>query len=354
MTAVSGKHKKILVIRFSALGDVAMTVPVVKTFLQNNPEIRLAVLSNSQNADLFADMPRLEFIGADLKGRHKGFIGIFKIFNTVRRQVQFDAVADLHGVLRSHILRLLFLMIGKKTAVIDKGRFEKYALVRKENKIFRPLPHAMDRYMQVFQKIGFPVAHPEFTSEGLLSEPPKLYKSRLELPQTKNGGPIRLGFAPFAAHHLKMYDLDKIKEVIRYFDRKPYQLYFFGGTPAEKLFIQYWEKQFRHAVSIPKGTGLQAELELMKGLRLMVSMDSANMHLASLAGIPVISLWGPTHPFAGFSGYNQDPVNAIQRNDLSCRPCSVYGRGSCWRGDHACMQGIAPETVIQKIESLII
>lgn len=339
--------------RFSALGDVAMVVPVVKTLLHNNPDLQLIMLGYVQHAGLFAGISRLEFMGADLKGRHKGFIGIFRIFQMVRKTVQFDAVADLHGVIRSHLLRFLFRLMGKKTAVIDKGRYEKYALTRKENKIFRPLTHTTERYMRVFQQLGFPVAHPELTSEGILSEPPKLYKNRV-IPKVQQGdGPLRIGFAPFAKHDLKMYDLDRMKEVIAHYDKAPYELYLFGGTPAEQLIIRDWQKQFSRLFSLPEGASLREEIEFMKTLKLMVSMDSANMHLASLAGIPVLSIWGPTHPFAGFYGYNQDPRMALQLNDLGCRPCSVFGGRSCWRGDHACMQQIDKEMVIQKISDLL-
>ena len=77
----------------------------------------------------------------------------------------------------------------------------------------------------------------------------------------------------------------------------------------------------------------------MSHLDVMLSMDSANMHLASLTGIPVVSVWGATHPMAGFLGYNQDPENVIQI-DLECRPCSIYGNKPCQRGDYACLQNI--------------
>jgi ADP-heptose:LPS heptosyltransferase len=85
---------------------------------------------------------------------------------------------------------------------------------------------------------------------------------------------------------------------------------------------------------------------------LAVSMDSANMHLASLFGIPVISIWGATHPFTGFNGWNQPPGNAVQI-DLYCRPCSVFGNKPCYRGDHACMQLLPEEMILERIKSLI-
>ena len=90
----------------------------------------------------------------------------------------------------------------------------------------------------------------------------------------------------------------------------------------------------------------------MSHLDLMISMDSANMHLASLVNTPVVSVWGATHPYAGFLGWNQSPENIVQ-TDLPCRPCSVYGRKQCLRGDIACMESITPQSIVDKVESIL-
>ena len=93
---------------------------------------------------------------------------------------------------------------------------------------------------------------------------------------------------------------------------------------------------------------MNGELALMGQLDAMLSMDSANMHLASLVGTRVVSIWGGTHPYAGFLGWNQKESDCIQL-DLPCRPCSVYGNKRCLRGDYMCMNGITPEYILQKI-----
>ena len=84
----------------------------------------------------------------------------------------------------------------------------------------------------------------------------------------------------------------------------------------------------------------------------MLSMDSANMHLASLTNTPVISIWGATHPYAGFMGWNQPQNNAIQM-DMDCRPCSIYGNKKCFRKDYACMNQIDESVIVQKIKDII-
>ena len=88
----------------------------------------------------------------------------------------------------------------------------------------------------------------------------------------------------------------------------------------------------------------------MSYIDVMVSMDSANMHLASLVGTTVVSVWGATHPYAGFMGWNQKEENAVQVT-LPCRPCSIFGNKPCRRGDYACLRQIEPSDIIQKIEN---
>ena len=331
-------RQKILVMRFSALGDVALTIPVLKAFLATNKDVSVVMASEQQLAGLFSGIERLEFEGFDLKGEYKGVTGIFKIFNTLKKKHDFSLVADLHGVIRTHVLRVLFEASRRKTEVINKGRIEKYALVRKENKIFRPLPHATERYADVFRRLGFKINLPPVDNTLNKLDPKEAV--------------VKIGFAPFAKHAAKMYSLDKFKEIVQYFDRAPYELYFFGGKGAERLLLADWEHIFSRAVPMSATSSIAEELEIMGKMRAMVTMDSANMHLASLVNIPVISLWGPTHPYAGFYGFQQDPLNAVQVS-LSCRPCSVFGNTNCWRGDHACMEQITPEMVEEKLLKLL-
>lgn len=91
---------------------------------------------------------------------------------------------------------------------------------------------------------------------------------------------------------------------------------------------------------------------LISYLDVMLSMDSANMHLASLVQVPVVSVWGATHPSIGFYGYNQNPGNAVQI-DLDCRPCSVFGDYPCVREDYACLTRLSKEKILDKIQEVL-
>jgi ADP-heptose:LPS heptosyltransferase len=572
----------LLVFRFSALGDVAMTVPVVKSLLQQYPDLQVTYVSNAFVAPLFTGIERLHFQAADLKGRHNGIKGLFNLYRELSRTYNFDAIADLHNVLRTQILRFFFIASFKKIAVIDKGRKEKKELTRKEHKVFKPLKSTIQRYADVFAALGLPVQlhqhlesvkhnsspheynvsqgenqlHTEYSDnhfnqsnlqtteysklqsnhdaqansgpqvnpvqERITGEPSvssiedfrspdsgnqaasnsadnsaedateikRLHLSgpgqqnqssqnrqsssepqpqetfqdssgtKYQEPLQSSSGPkhqetldisqgchisfspnpapssisnpnpsplynqnppltsdappqvssssnsdilpsvfntnnpsstsnlkdtslisglidpsltsdlndssiisdsndlslipgsnssFLIGIAPFAQHAEKMYPHEKMKEVLRLLlQHQNIKVLLFGGGKLEVSLLQQWEKEIPGLESVAGKMSFHNELKLITQLDLMVSMDSANMHLASLSGIPVISIWGSTHPFAGFYGWGQSPDDAIQV-DLYCRPCSVFGNRPCFRGDLACMNSISPFVVYNKI-----
>lgn len=334
------KPAHLLVIRFSALGDVAMTVPVIRLLLRQHPQLQITFLSNAFVAPLFDGIERCNFYPADLKGRHKGVRGLYILYKDLKHQFSFDAIADLHQVLRSKILRFFFTASGLSAASIDKGRTAKKALTRKEDKILQPLATTFERYALVFKQLGFPVQLSG--AEGVTSMPDRF--SVLE-----NSAALLIGVAPFAQHAEKMYPPEKMKALLRMLVQIPKaKVLLFGGGKNETEALRQWEREIPGLESVAGTMNFQNELQLISRLHLMVSMDSANMHLASLSGVPVVSVWGATHPFAGFYGWGQSPKDAVQV-DLYCRPCSVFGNKPCFRGDHACMHSIQPQTIYEKV-----
>lgn len=336
---------KILVIRFSALGDVAMTVPVIASFAQAYPSDEVVVLSQKNVAPLFEGLAgNVRFVSADLKGIHRGIAGLNRLYNDLKQE-NFDYVADLHSVLRTHWLRIRFAISGVKTAKINKGRTEKKRLTRRKNKIFQPLTSTFDRYRNVFRELGF-----DF---GLTFQPQPSSSEQFELLFGAKQQQKWIGIAPFAKHTGKIYPLEYIENIIAHFNKNnTVRIFLFGGGETEKKIIAGWQTKYPDIVSVVGKFNLMDEIRLMGQLDLVLSMDSANMHLASLSGTPVVSVWGATHPYAGFLGWNQLIENTIQ-TDLPCRPCSVFGQQPCFRKDYACMQNIKPEQIISRIESVI-
>ncbi len=335
----------ILVIRFSAMGDVAMAVPVLKNALEQNTHLQITVVSNAFFAPLFDGLERCNFYGVHLKTKHKGATGMYELFRELIKQNKFDGIADLHGVIRSALLKTLFKLSGYKTATIDKGRKEKKALTRKDDKIFKQLITSHERYAQVFRKLGIDV----------VLDKTKLVYNKQHLPNAISPffqqNKKVIGIAPFAQHKEKMYPLEKMKTVVQALAQNN-NIILFGGGGEETAVLKQWSHEIKNTANAAGNFTFAQELSIISNLNAMISMDSANMHLASLYNVPVISAWGATHPYAGFYGWAQDEKNIVAV-DLNCRPCSVFGNKPCWRGDHACMRQIEERMIVDKVNSLI-
>ena len=330
--------KKLLIIRFSALGDIAMTVPVVHDLAVQYPDLDITMLSRDMARPLFEHLPdNVHFYAADLKGRHKGLFGLCRLWRDAHMN-DFDYIADFHNVLRTLWLRTEACLYRKKIAKIDKGRKGKKALTRQKDKVLVQQTTSFERYAKVLEQLGFPTK-PQFTKLD--------YSSFCETQKATDE--TWIGIAPFAKHPAKVYPMEKMEEVIMALsDRTGTTIFLFGGGEEEKQQIAELCAKYPNVQAAHSQYGLAGELALMGQLDVMLSMDSANMHLASLVGTSVVSFWGGTHPYAGFLGWNQKPFDCVQL-ELSCRPCSVYGNKKCLRGDYACMNGITPEQVIDKL-----
>lgn len=341
---------RILVIRFSALGDVAMTVPVLYSFARAFPQHQLVVLSRPNMAALFSEAPsNLLFRGVDVKKEYVGIKGLLRLFLLLRRE-HFDLVADLHGVLRSRFLSFCFWVSGVKVACINKERSKKRKLVSQKHKILVPQTTSFTRYICVFQKLGF--SFPVFFHSIYGGNKGNIESIR-QVVGYKGKYARWIGLAPFAAHKGKVYPISLQEEVLQILSQKEdITLFLFGGGKEEIMQLEKWEQTYPHVISVAGKFKMSQELALMSHLDVMIAMDSGNMHLASLTGIPVVSIWGATHPYAGFMGWGQSDNNVIQVS-LPCRPCSIFGNKSCIRGDYACLHQITPRQIIQKVESLL-
>lgn len=339
-------NKKLLVIRFSALGDVAMTIPIVYSLAAASPQTDITVLSRKQFAGLFAHSPsNVHFMGVDLE-QYKGIPGLWKLFRLFKQE-GFQAVADLHDVLRTKVLRTLFRLSGISCAHIHKGRAEKQALTHEHNKKIRQLDTSFSRYHKVFQKLGYDFP---LTFHSLFAQQPQNEEQIAQFIGDKAKGEYKwIGIAPFAKHQGKIYPLPLMEEVVKLLSAdNRLRIFLFGGGKDETETLTQWASKYNHVFSCAGRFSFDEELALMSRLDVMLSMDSGNMHLASLVGTPVVSIWGATHPYAGFMGWNQPGKNALQVN-MPCRPCSVYGDKPCLRGDYACMNAIRPYQVVEAL-----
>jgi len=347
------KKEHILVIRFSALGDVAMAVPVVWALATQYPDIRITVLSRAFARPLFDDLaPNVNFMEADLKKEYRGIRGLNALYRRLTAK-QFTKVADLHDVLRSEYLRMRFNVGRYRVEHIKKHRKLRRQLMSPHKRQIQPLPSSFNNYAEVFARLGYPVDISKFRSifpkeGGNLNMLPKEIGPKKSFEQW-------IGIAPFAAHLGKIYPPELMIQVItQLIETYPKARFFlFGRGKQEDVFFPQWTTNYPNLLNVGNFCeSMYQELILMSHLDVMISMDSANMHLASLTGTPVVSIWGATHPIAGFLGFNQQAENIIQI-ELECRPCSIFGNKPCRRGDYACLNSIPPKRIVDRIKTLI-
>jgi ADP-heptose:LPS heptosyltransferase len=334
--------------RLSAMGDVAMTVPVLRALVNQHPQLKITVISRPFFKPFFEGIQNLTFFAFDDKERHKGLLGLLRLFQDLKG-LQIDAFADLHNVLRSKIVRNLFALSGKKVAAVDKGRQGKKELIRAENKIFQQLPTMFERHIKVFNQLGFTVdlSQPEFPKKAVLT--PEIaaligtnYKKLI-------------GIAPFAQYTSKVYPLDLMQQVIDQLALDTTQtILLFGGGAHEIEQLNALAAQHKNVLVVAGKIKFQQELHLISNLDVMLSMDSGNAHIAAMLGVKVITLWGATHPYAGFLPFNQPLKNALtaDRKQFPMLPTSVYGNKNM-PGYEDAMRTITPETVVAKIQKAL-
>ncbi len=351
---MSLNNKHIAVIRLSAMGDVAMTVPVIRALVIQNPEVKITFISRPFFKPFFDGIPNVTFFEFDAKGRHKGFFGLLRLFKDLKK-LDIDAFADLHNVLRSKVIRNLFALSGTKTAFTDKGRAEKKALTRLENKVFEPLKSMIERHVATFEKLGFAIDLSSATLGTLFPEKLALDSDVIALTReiplyTKTRW---IGIAPFAQYESKVYPLDLIQKVIEELaSDENNKIFLFGGGSKEIEILESLSLDKKNVIIVAGKLSLSKELQLISHLKVMLSMDSGNAHIAAMLGVKTITLWGATHPYAGFAPFNQPFENALvsDRNLYPKLPTSVYGNKKV-AGYEDAMRTIAVEEIVFRVLS---
>ncbi|NND88681.1 MAG: glycosyltransferase family 9 protein [Flavobacteriaceae bacterium] len=330
------------------MGDVAMTVPVISVLVHKYPNVVITVLTRSFFFPLFSHLPNVRLYEADIEGVHSGVLGLGTLAKELRDE-EIDVVADLHDVLRSNILKSVFYFYGIPCEQIDKGRSEKKALTKENNKVFKQLKSTHQRYADVFEKLGYPIDLDEYKAPPRKKLLPHIHEVAGK--QSKKW----LGIAPFAQHKSKTYPEDLMEEVIQQLaESGTAKIFLFGGGKLEKEQLEKWEAKFENCISIVGKLRFTEELSLISNLDAMLSMDSGNAHMAAIYDIPVISVWGVTHPYTGFKAFNQPLENCIlpDLEKYPRIPTSVYGN-KVPEGYEDVMRSIPPEKIVNKVLEIL-
>ena len=345
-----------LIIRLSAMGDVAMLIPLLYAVARANEQHEFILLTQPFFTELLLDAPdNVEGMAIDIRrGEERSFLGLLRYARRLRHE-HFDAVLDLHDVLRTKVLRSILRLTGVPTQHLIKPREGRRRLVADSaTKDLTPLPPMWSLYQQVFRSAGLSV--PEAIPPVAIHPSLRATFERLhpELTQPTSGR-LRLGIAPFASTRAKTYDPALMQEALRLIEESErFEIFLFGSRGKEQAQIEQWATNRPHVHSVAGKLDLSDELILIASMDAMISMDSANMHLASMVGTRVFSVWCCTHPAAGFLGIGQRLEDCLQPEDAPRRPCSIFGDNKhCHTGpDFACSRALRPERILEAVLTL--
>ena len=337
------QFRNVLVIRLSVLGNVAMTIPVLYPVCKANPDTRFIMLTKKWPASMFHDRPaNLKVVDFDINENHKGFFGLLKLAAQLHKLSDIDAVADLHNVTGTKIMDAYLWLRGAKIAGMDREKAKRKALVT--HRTHEPVTPIHDRYRNVFKELGFETPD-NFT---------RLYEGRdwpvSPIVLEKEPGQRWIAISPFSSHRQKAYPLELMEKVIAELcKRENYWIFLMGGGKTEKIALRGIARKYKNVISMAEVKHrFLDEYALLGKCDLMLTMESANMHLASLVDLQAMTIWGPTSPACGYLGYNQVVEDDIQL-DMDCRPCSITGDKPCKYGDFRCLKNIPPEYIAQHV-----
>lgn len=329
-----------LVLRFQSLGNVSMTVPVLESASRLQPDDTFVVVAKKRLNALFYGMDNVKFHEVDFgDGSIKSLLRVFRELRTYR----IDHVVDLQNVMRSRILRWMFRLRGVRSTVIRYGRAEKYAMALFGTGRDKTLPTEFERYAATFAKAGLK------TDTGFTALPVNEQAAANVLQRFAAKTGRRIGFAPFARSRSNMLPYRTIKGVLAALSRQQEtQVFLFGAGKVESELLRQWASIYENVTSVAECLPLEEELELMRTLDVMICMDSANQHLASLVNLRAVSIWCGTHPKMGFYAWKQRQQDCISVENLMCRPCTVHGTNFCRYRNYAC-RTITVEQILDKI-----
>lgn len=338
--------KRALVIRFSSLGDVLLTLPAARSLKEAFPDAEVVYLTKAAYRPLLEGQAGIDrVVAAEEAGP-----GLPALARLCRGLGRFDLALDLHRTLRSRAC-LRAVRADRKLA------YRKDALLRRlwaagwmRGRMDGVQPHVIDRYLEPLGRIGAVPAHTvpelrvgpgEAAAAGAqlaaagVRDPEKV---AVVVPGAR--WPNKLWPAPsFAAVAAGLHDAAGLEPVI-------------VGDDADREAAEAVRALIPGgAVSLVGGTGLMGLAAILQRARVVIANDSGPAHLAAAVGTPVVALFGPTHEAFGFAPRGAK-VRVISR-DLGCRPCSVHGGTRCPRGRRACLDDIAPAEVLAAARELI-
>jgi heptosyltransferase-2 len=328
----------ILAVRFSAIGDILLTTPLLRALRAANPGARISVLTKSQFAPLLSHNPHLnEVIGIE-PGE-----GIAAVARRIRG-IRYSHMLDLHGSLRSRLLRRL---VPGPWTTYRKRRAARAALIVAKRDFYRDAPPMPERYFEAAEPLGIAPdgGPPDFFLGEAADGRAAARLAQLGLAQ--DGRPL-VAMAPGAAHATKRWPAEAWTSLARRVAATGADVVLLGGPGDVATAELVAERAGVSVASLAGVLGLQETGAVIRRAEVLVSGDTGLMHMATGVGTPVVALFGPTVRQFGFFPYNAEH-SAVVELELACRPCSAQGGRACPLGHHRCLRAIAAEDVFERL-----
>ena len=312
---------KFLIIRFSSIGDIVLTTPVIRCLKQQYPDAEVHYVTKKSYQSLLENNPYIDKVFTLEKSLNK--------LLTQLKSERYDYIIDLHNNLRTTILKL---RLGVKSFSFDKLNFQKWILVKFKKDIM-PNVHIVDRYMKTVASFG--VVN---DNKGLDYFIPQQDVISLDwLPKN-----FRSGYAVYAIggqHETKKLPLHKMIELCKTIQLP---LVLIGGKEdsiiSEQLLVisKNSQKDFPLIFDTCGKMNLNQSASIIQKSSIVYTHDTGMMHVATALKKRVVSIWGNTIPAFGMYPY-QTEYKVIENKELNCRPCSKIGFEKCPLGHFKCM-----------------
>ena len=325
----------VLIIRLTSIGDVLLTTPLLRILRNLYPQSRIDFLTTSQMQSVFKHNPNIDNLYTI--SRKSNFTELSKKRRELSGKDKYDIVIDLQNNVKSRYLRL---HLGKKILTFDKRRLYKLKLVylKKIPSDYALIP---DLYIKTAREIG---AEPD--GKGLEfwlpTDKQTGFYTKFVDKEGKNNK-MDIVIAPGAYHFTKRWPKEHFVSLIRLLIDTGYRVSLLGGKEDIRL-GEYFESIFKDKITNYIGkTDLSGSAEVIDKHGVVITNDTAIMHIAAARRTPVIALFGSTVRQFGFTPYNA-PHKIIEKN-IPCRPCTHYGKAHCPKKHFKCMNLITPEEV---------
>jgi len=350
---VSKGIHKILIIRFSSLGDVLLTTPLIRLLRDRYPDSRIDFLVRKEYADLIRYNQNIsQIIEFDIR---QGFPALRQLRKNIRDQ-KYDVILDIHRSVRSRYLTFLMRwnpLSGTKVYRVRKNQFIRFLLVKVKinlyKKFYRRIIPVWEKYVRAAEPLGLTAddGHLELYLSG--NSEPQLNK---DLQKLLSGDYILI--APGAKHFTKRWPIKYFAQLILEIHQK-YQLpTILAGDASDIPVVEEILSELSPdiAASVAGKLSILQTATVIRPAKLVISNDSGLMHVAAAFQKPLIAIFGSTVEELGFFP-NSKGAQVLQNKGLYCRPCSHIGRPSCPEKHFRCMLEIPPEAVMEKITLLL-